>query len=688
MADLNTEDTDIVVGSAVPEKLKEWFLNDRDHLEQWRKEAKEDYEFVAGRQFSDTELEALKKKKRPVVVFNRIQPVIDSVHGQEIGNRREVRYIPREMGDATANEMLTGAAQWFRDQAHADTYESDSFWDTIVSGLGWTETRIDYEERRDGQPSIDRLDVFEMYYDFNAKARNLADARRVERVRRIPISEAREMFQRPDGKQYTRAELDASWTTVSDTADLNRTANTDEGSDVTGDGMVTIVHMQWIERESYYVAYDPIEGVEKEYTAQEYAARQKELKGLVSAIDPTTRQEATFTQEEFSLANERMTALLGVGMQPQPVTMEGARMRRKVRKQAFLGNVVLSYGPAPCPSKFSFQAITGKRDRNTNTWYGLVRSMKDPQRWANKWLSQTMHIMNSNSKGGLLAEKDAFENQRDAEASWADPSGITMVKPGALVNGKIKEKAAAQFPAGFMQLTEFAISSIRDTSGVSVEMLGLREAGQAASLEMQRKQAGMTILQPFFDALKFYREMQGEVMLYYIQNDLSDGRLIRIMGQENEQYVPLIKQASSEYDIIVDDAPSSPNQKEAAWAIMMQLLPAFGSVMPPEMMMTMLEYSPLPSTIVDKLKKQAEELQAQQQEQQAKVTAKAEEQQGAEIDKTKSETMKNQATAQKTMADAQVNTGKFQMEKDVTGYSYAEGMTQGLQQGLTEQGLM
>lgn len=681
MADLTTADTGIAVGVPVPQKFKEWLLNDRDHLEQWRKEAKEDYEFVAGRQFSDKELEALAKKKRPVVVFNRIQPVIDSVHGQEIGNRREVRYIPREMGDAKKNELLSGAATWFRDQAHAETYESDSFWDTIVCGLGWTETRIDFEERRDGKPAVDRLDVFEMYYDFNAKARNLADARRMERVRHIPLSEAQEMFLKPDGTSYSRAELDATWTAATDSADINRFARTDEGSDASGDGMVTVVHMQWIERENYFLAYDPIEGAEKEFTTAEFQARQKELKGLVSAIDPTTQQEATFSTDEFKVANDRMTALLGVGMQGRPVEIEGVRMRRKVRKQAFFGNVVLNFGPAPCPTKFSFQCITGKRDRNTNTWYGLVRSMKDPQRWANKWLSQTMHIMNSNSKGGLLAEKDAFENQRDAEASWADPSGITLVKPGALINGKIKEKAAAQFPAGFMQLTEFAISSIRDTSGVSVEMLGLREAGQAASLEMQRKQAGMTILQPFFDALKFYRELQGEVMLYYIQNDLSDGRLIRITGEENEQYVPLIKQASSEYDIIVDDAPTSPNMKEAAWAIMMQLLPAFGSVMPPEMLMTMLEYSPLPSTIVDKLKKQAEDMQAQQQEQQAKVAAAAEAQQGAEIEKTQSETTKNQATAKKAVTDAEVNAGKFQMEKDVTGYSYAEGMTQGLTQG-------
>jgi hypothetical protein len=645
MADSVTHDMPIAKGAAVPQSFKEWFFNDRNHSEKWREEAKEDYDFVAGRQYTDDEIQALKKKKRPVVVFNRIQPVIDSVYGQEIGNRREVRYIPREMGDVKPNELLTGAAQWFRDQSHAETHESDAFWDMIVCGMGWTETRIDMEENPAGNPDINRIDPLEMFWDYDAKRRNISDARRVWRVRRIPLSEARAMF--PD---FTPAEMDAGWTTVRDRADLRITPPDAEesGGEQSGDNMVTIAHVQWIERESYWIAEDPL-----------------------------TSTQAEFTDEEYQKANERMKALAGI-------EMRGVRMRRKVRKQAFLGELVLSYGDAPCPKQFSFQCITGKRDRNKGTWYGLVRGMKDPQRWANKWLSQMMHIMNSNSKGGLLAEKGAFADQRQAEESWADPSAITWAADGSIQNGRIKEKAPAQFPVGFQQLTEFAVSSIRDTSGVSVEMLGLREAGQAASLEAQRRQAGMTILQPFFDSLKYYRELQGIVMLYYIQEDLSDGRLVKIVGDENAQYVPLIKQATSEYDIIVDDAPTSPNQKEATWAIMMQLLPVLGQAMPPQMLMTMLEYSPLPSNVVDKLVKQAEEMQQQQAQQaaqqQEQAMQMATQREGVELDKITSEAEKNRATVE---IDAQ----QLELERIKVGLGALEGLYDEAGQGQPERAM-
>lgn len=607
-------------GKPVPQKFKEWFRNDRDHSENWRKEAKEDFDFVAGRQYTDSEVSKLKEKKRPVVVFNRTGPVIDSVHGQEIGNRREVRYIPREMGDAVPNEIYTGAAQWYRDQADAETSESDSFRDMLICGMGWTESRLDFESNQQGDPVVERIDPFEMYWDFNAKQINISDRRRIWRVRDVPFSEAKAQF-----PGFSKEDLDANWTDASITNERG-----EEAEDNEADTMVRVVQVQWVERESYYIASDPMTG-----------------------------EQAEFKPEEFNTLKQRMETL---GM-----PLEGAHMRRKVIKQAFLGEVVLSYGDAPCREEFSLQCITGKRDRNTGTWYGLVRAMKDPQRWANKWLSQMMHIMNTNSKGGLLAEKGAFKSQRQAEESWSDPSAITWLEDGALstTNPRVKEKPPAQFPAGFQQLTEFAVGSIRDTTGVSVEMLGLREAGQPASLEMQRKQAGMVILQGFFDSLKKYRVNQGKVMLYYIQNDLSDGRLIRIVGQDKEQYIPLLKQTAAEYDIIVDDAPTSPNQKEAAWAIMMQLLPVMGSMMPPEMMVTLLEYSPLPSTIVEKLKKQAEELQASQSEQQQKQMQMAEQREGAEVEKIQSETQENQVSAQVQAQEAQIQIPLAAMENQI-----------------------
>src|SRR5947208_220005 len=236
-------------------------------------------------------------------------------------------------------------------------------------------------------------------------------------------------------------------------------------------------------------------------------------------------------------------------------------------------------GAAPCGAHFSFACITGEPDHNARTWFGLTRVMRDPQKWANKWLSQTLHILNASAKGGILAETDAFEDQRQAEDSYARPEAITWMRRGALSGAggsKFAPKPVAQFPAGYFNLMEFGISSIRDVTGINLELLGMRDVNQPGILESQRKQAAMTILATMFDSLRRFRKLVGRIRLYFIQNYLADGRLIRIAGRDGASVVPLLRDRTlGEYDVIVDDAPTSPNQKEANWAVIQSMLPAF-----------------------------------------------------------------------------------------------------------------
>ena len=63
-------------------------------------------------------------------------------------------------------------------------------------------------------------------------------------------------------------------------------------------------------------------------------------------------------------------------------------------------------------------------------------------------------------------------------------------------------KPVADFPQGFYQLLEFAISSLRDVTGINLELLGQQDQNQPGILEAQRKQAGMTVLATLFDSLR------------------------------------------------------------------------------------------------------------------------------------------------------------------------------------------
>ena len=53
--------------------------------------------------------------------------------------------------------------------------------------------------------------------------------------------------------------------------------------------------------------------------------------------------------------------------------------------------------------------------------------------WANKMLSNALHIANTTAKGGIIAEKNAFDDERQAEESYAQPDARV---PGTKSNGQ------------------------------------------------------------------------------------------------------------------------------------------------------------------------------------------------------------------------------------------------------------
>jgi len=562
--------------SARPEKagirtFKEWFRLDKEAWAEWREEAEESYAFVAGDQWDDDARATLKETNRPEVTFDRVSPVIRAVIGTEITNRQEVRYLPREQNDNAGVEVWTEAARWFRDQTNAGDEESDAFYDVVVGGIGWTETRLNFDENPAGEPVIERVDPFEMLCDGSAKQRNLRDRRRQWRVKRLPCSEAKEMF-----PGFDKWELHAGW------ADLSLKEN---GSPTDQD---QARHYEDDDTNANF--RDMGESDEHDVTIAHCMWREK--KTVHQIRDPLTGEAAELDTKEYQQLNER-SQMLGIGRIPS------IKRKKTVYKQAFLGRVVLEESECLSDKGWPIQPMTGFRDEPKNTWYGLVRAMKDPQRWANKWLSQTMHILNSQAKGGVMAELDAVEDMREFEQSWARSDAVTEVKAGAISQGKIQPKPVAQFPAGFFSLMEYAISSVRDVTGVSLEMLGMRESDQPGVLEYQRRQQGVSMLASMFASLRAYRRKQGEIMLDLMQNYLADGRLVRIIGEGKQQLVPLARSQDMEYDIIIDEAPVSPNQKEMVWGMAQQNWQAY----PPQVQAALAKYAPYPETVIQEIQK-------------------------------------------------------------------------------------
>jgi len=192
------------------EQLHKWHQSSKDKHKEWRNEAKENYDFYAGRQWTDEEKGEMEEDLRLAITFNRIGPLVDAVLGHHINNRQEARFLPRQIGDVQVSEILTGAAAWAEDEADTSDEEEDIFLDLIVTGMGWSECRISYDEDLDGQiiPG-ERFSTLEAYWDPSSKKRNLDDSKWRMRGRWMDRHDAETRW--PELKKHDFLEGEFQW---------------------------------------------------------------------------------------------------------------------------------------------------------------------------------------------------------------------------------------------------------------------------------------------------------------------------------------------------------------------------------------------------------------------------------------------------------------------------------------------
>lgn len=534
-------------------------------LAQWRTEARESYDFAAAHQWTDQDIARLEDEERPAVTFDRIGVFVDAVCGMEVNNRQEITYLPIEQGDVRVSDTLTQAVKYYENDCGAEDEDSEAVRDAVICGIGATETVMSMDKNPDGAPTVFRRDPLQTWFDPDSSRRNLMDLRFFFYGDWIPLEEAQTRW--PDAAFSSEVPGNVGGTSQPHLAD-RAFEYRENATESEHEGQVFILHYQCWVREPVY--------------------RLKDETGKIH----------DFTKSQFTAAKKVFAATFG--RDPVEATTKNPngdylKTTKKCFYRAFVsGSEILEQDKLKVDA-FTFNFVTYKRDRNKRCWYGLVRTMKDPQRWANKWLSQILHIVNTNAKGGAFAEEGAFKDPRNAENQWAQANPLILLKEGGIE--KIRERGQAQYPSGLDKLMQFAFNALPMVSGLNLEVLGLADRDQAGVLESQRRQSAYQILAPLFSAIREYRKSRGRLMLAFLKY-IPQGTLIRIVGPRGEQWVPFIFQ-DTKYDVKVDQAPDSPDFKQQTWESLQVILPAMmkaGYPIPPEI----LQYSPLPPDISEK----------------------------------------------------------------------------------------
>ena len=606
----NTEDLSLV--RTIHNNLKK----SADAFGDWRKEAEENDAFVAGHQWEKEDQNALKEHGKPSITYNRIGPMVNAIVGTEIQHRQKMIFIPRDPTNeqsAGASDLATEAYSWALEQCGGEYERTLAFKDMIVRGIGWVNYRMDYEEDLDGKFVLTKVDGMDMYYDPDSRQQNLGDAKWVARMKVMTVAELGQLW--PDkvaevkaaGQEQDQLNIYGAGSGIQPTSITNPVAQTPVGmkyTNYTPGGGDTMTTTETPGTSSY--------GTQKVNVPE----RNPNDRGYINVIEyqwferHTVYRVADKNNNITVLSDEDFKKLKKRSKKINEDINAVQQYQRRYHRAFVCGNIILQQDDLPF-DHFTYQAMTCTWDAKEKCWYGLVRAMKDPQRGANKYFSLGVHLFSVSPKGTMLAETGAFQNPQKASRDWSRPGSIIGLKPGALSQSMVKVEPPPPFPQAASTMIQYSIESLRDVTGINMEVLGQSEGAEAGPAIQKRQTQGLTILAPIFNSYARYRESEAKISLDFMRMFLTDGRWIRIGGPYNSQYLQLVKDdLADSYDLMLDDAPTDPNQKMAVWENLQPLLPML--VRQGTFPIALLDYAPLPASVTSAIKREIETLSQQQ----------------------------------------------------------------------------
>lgn len=520
------------------------------------------------------------RRRRAQVNFQKIQQNVDAVVGFMAQNRRQAKFLARINQDEQQqlySRNMNALYTYHRENTNSDQLESKQDLDLVVNGYGAIETDLSYivgnaTTDPNGQIIKVRLDPMRVYWDSNARAANVMDARFCGYFNDYELKDALDLFQgskEDDFEPVSDSGVDDKagyvynpWGGLYDKIKLDNTVEWSAKSE----DMVRVYNHQYFKYETFYKCKNPLYVATDVYTALHAKMRLDIIKSGLKSYSPdgiTAGDMFDFdpTAEELifdSATKSKLVAEFGDLIDP-------VGFKRKCFYTIVIsGDHVFSKFKSICQQGFSIKFKTGNYNERGKYWIGMVNSMIEPQKYYNKALTELMFTIAANSKGGVLVEEDAVEDIADFEGKWAKTDAVIKVASGAISGGKILQKAQGAVPTGLegiLQLSDAAIAA----NGVDPAFLGQTNDNETGVLYKRRIRQIISKMWWVADAITLYQKEDARLHLdlirVWIENNA--GQWLHITGKDgSDQFMQISEDMMApDYDVSIQEGAQTPEDK-------------------------------------------------------------------------------------------------------------------------------
>jgi hypothetical protein len=551
----------------------------------WLTEAEEDYNYYAGDQDSNEILEKLAVAKRPALVYNQIKPKVDVVVGLAGQNRQLPSAFPVEHNDEAMVELANGAIKFFRRESGLADNEMTCFEHTVKSGRSLLHFYVSDENPY--EPEIKTRFVHGRNFKLDPRSIN------------YDMSDARFLF---IDFWYDAEEIKVKYPKF-DTEKVTQLQSSDGSSPL----FYNIVEDTYRVTECWY----------------------KETEEVYWILNPVTKQPEKVDIPTYKRMKEAIAVGINMpdGSVLQDPNFEGIKKYATVYKYVIFSSLYIFEKGVSKHRWEGFPDVLfgGYKHDYENRWFGLISMMKDPQTGINTMRRQMQHLLQTSPKGILIHEVGAILDIEAYETKSAEPNYHMEVSSGALEKVRFTDQPTISPVYG--QLMDVDQQFMKDVSGIQNDTLGIQTYSREPGITTQLRQGqNIAILFILLDNFKKSRLLATKLLFSFIQQYVTEERVIRIEGQNGQQLMQLNTQNNpgtqgfndisiGKYDFFVEEGIETVNSRNSIAQMLIDLSHQAPGSVPPELIV---EYSGAPFSVVQQLKQysQAQQQSAQQAEQQ------------------------------------------------------------------------
>lgn len=177
--------------------------NKTDEIE----EQKDARRYYHGTQWTDKQIQALNKRKQPVVTFNRIQRKVDSVVGLLERMRQDPKAYPRTPHQEDGAELATSVLRYVLEQQDSKAKFPEIARDGCIDGIAGVELELEEGDKGDKEVGFSIVEPDSFFYDPQSYREDFSDARYMGVGKWVDYDTAQDMA---GGKLVTGSPTDAS----------------------------------------------------------------------------------------------------------------------------------------------------------------------------------------------------------------------------------------------------------------------------------------------------------------------------------------------------------------------------------------------------------------------------------------------------------------------------------------------